>query len=54
MLDRSIGDIIKLVGASGVDEEVIIQLVEDMRDAFQVWVRHCMQCGCFTWPDEIC
>ena len=53
MLDLPIGDVIKLFDASGVDEEVIIQLVEDMRDAFQLWVRHCMQCGCFTCPDEI-
>ena len=42
MLDLPIGDIIKLVDASGVDEEVIIQLVEDMRDVFQLWVRYCM------------
>ena len=53
MLDRPIGDVIKLVDASGVDEEVIIQLVENMRDAFQVWVRHCIEYGCFTWSGEI-
>lgn len=34
-----IGEVIKLVDASGVDEEVMIQLVEDLRDAFQHWVR---------------
>ena len=39
MLDQPIGDVIKLVDASGVDEELVIQLVEDMREAFQHWVR---------------
>ena len=39
MLDMPIGDVIKLVDASGVDEEVMIKLVEDLREAFQHWVR---------------
>jgi len=38
MLDMSIGDVIKLVDTSGVDEKMMIQLVEDMREAFQLWV----------------
>ncbi|KAI0241220.1 hypothetical protein LSAT2_032838 [Lamellibrachia satsuma] len=37
MLDMPIGDVIKLVDASGVDEEVMIKLVEDLREAFQHW-----------------
>ena len=38
MLDMPIGDVIKLVDTSGVDEQMMIQLVEDMREAFQLWV----------------
>ena len=38
MLDMPVGDVIKLADASGVDEKIMIQLVEDMREAFQVWV----------------
>lgn len=38
MLNMKIGDVIKLVDASGVDENLMIELVEDLREAFQQWV----------------
>ena len=39
MLDMSIGAVIKLVDASGIDEKVVVELVESLREAFQEWVR---------------
>ena len=40
MLNMSIGKVIKLVDAMGVDEEAIVELVKSLRDAFKEWVRH--------------
>ena len=38
MLNMKIGDVIKLVDVSGVDEKQIAELVEDLREAFKQWV----------------
>ena len=38
MLSMKIGDVIKLVDVSGVDEKQMVELVEDLREAFQQWV----------------
>ena len=38
MLNMSIGDVIKLVDVSGVDEKVVVELVDSLREAFQEWV----------------
>ena len=35
----SIGDVIKLVDVSRVDEKAMVELVGTLRDAFQQWVR---------------
>ena len=40
MLNMRIGDVIKLVDVSGVDEKQMVELVEDLREAFQQWVTH--------------
>ena len=39
----SIGAVIKLVDASGIDEKVVVELVESLREAFQEWVRFLRQ-----------
>ena len=38
MLNMRIGDVIKLVDVSGIDEKQMVELVEDLREAFQQWV----------------
>ena len=38
MLNMTIGDVIKLVDNSGVDEKQMTELVEDLREAFKQWV----------------
>ncbi len=38
MLNMKIGDVIKLVDVSGVDEKQMTELVEDLREAFKQWV----------------
>jgi len=40
MLNMSVGEVIKLVDAMGVDEKAIVELVKTLRDAFKQWVRH--------------
>ncbi|KAK2165039.1 hypothetical protein NP493_1368g00012 [Ridgeia piscesae] len=38
MLNMKIGDVIKLVDVSGVDEKQMTELVEDLREAFKQWL----------------
>ena len=38
MLGMPIGDVIRLVDTSGIDEKMMMKLVENMREAFQLWV----------------
>lgn len=38
MLNMIIGDVIKLVDVSGIDEKQMVELVEVLREAFQQWV----------------
>ena len=40
MLNMKIGDVIKLVDVSGVDEKQMAELVEDLREAFKQWVTY--------------
>ena len=36
----NIGDVIKLVDVSGVEEKQMTELVEDLREAFKQWVTY--------------
>ena len=40
MLNMKIGDVIKLIDVSGVDEKQMTELVEDLREAFKQWVKY--------------
>ena len=45
MLNMAIGDVIKLVDESGVDEKQMTELVEDLREAFKQWVIYDHKCN---------
>ena len=40
MLNMNIGDVIKLADASSLDVKQMVQLVGDLREAFQHWVTY--------------
>ena len=42
MLNMDIGNVIKVVDASGVDTLTMIEMVEGLREAFQQWVEMCL------------
>ena len=46
MLNMSIGDVIKVVDASTAAEDVVVELVDGLREAFQQWVGQCVTLRC--------
>ena len=40
MMDMKLSDVIKFVDNSGMSEEVINGVIQELREAFQIWVGH--------------